>query len=178
MKPCTCSDYQHVGCRGEAGLGEGWYCVDKHPNGPPPKPTPPADHRSTLRALVEAGEKAPTGPYRVGWGMPGATSTWASACPPGSTIVTAPAGSFVLGQSIAAFENPRTADFAVLCANARPALAAIAGKVWLEPEVVRTLIDATQDFRDSFERETGLVATNSRAALAAAEAELRATEER
>ena len=61
--------------------------------------------------------------------------------------------------------------------DARPALAAIAGKVWLDVETVRTLIDATQDFRDSFERETGLVATNSRAALAAAEAELRAIAE-
>lgn len=138
--------------------------------------TPPADPRETLRALVALGEKAPTGPYRVGWEVPGTTSTWARACPPGSTLVTAPAGPFALGQSIAAFENPRTADFAVAAANARPALAAIDKMCVLEVEVVKRLIAGAGDYCRAFERDTSIPATNTRAALAAAEREVRRVE--
>lgn len=54
MKPCTCSDYQLVGCRGEAGLGIDWYCVDKHPNGPPAMARISASDLAELRALVKA----------------------------------------------------------------------------------------------------------------------------
>lgn len=116
----------------------------------------PTEIREALRAVVEAGQGASRGEWRV---VPRRYEV--------ESVEGMVAGGIGRGDG----------HFIVAAANARPALAAIAGKVWLEPEVVRTLIDATQDFRDSFERETGLVATNSRAALAAAEAELRAIAE-
>lgn len=112
--------------------------------------TPPADHRSTLRALVEAGEEASRGKWRV---------------VPKRYEVESAEG------SVAAAIGRCDGHFIVTAANARPALASIERKVWLDVEVVRHLIG--ECFQDSLH-----VTDEHQAALAAAEAELRAVEER
>lgn len=120
----------------------------------------PAEIREAVARLVEAGEKATPGEWKRYAAAPGAASQVVLV-----DDVTVKVAPYPMRSRLDAL-------FIAAAGNARPALTAIAGKVWLDVETVRTLIDATQDFRDSFERETGLVATNSRAALAAAEAEL------
>ena len=145
--------------------------------------TPPADHRSTLRALVEAGERFGKGEVFI------------DNMPHMGTIELARVGDNHRVQQRQPWSvegHPRysaAASFIARSVNARPALAAIAGKVWLEPEVVRDLMDAA-DHRDRHLPDCSLTYVEHmvvvpcdcpdrlRAALAAAEAELRATEER
>jgi len=121
--------------------------------------TPPADPRTVLRALVAAGEKATPGEHRYEHGERGA-EVWADTSPTGSMLVA------VFGFGSFDHDNARLYAAA---ANARPALAAIERKVWLDVETVRTLISAASNFDRRL--------ADDAPALAAAEAELRAIAE-
>lgn len=52
-KPCTCSDYQMIQCRGTKDLGEGWYCVLE--------PLTPED----AQAAYDAAEPVPVSKERI-----------------------------------------------------------------------------------------------------------------
>jgi hypothetical protein len=135
--------------------------------------TPPADHRSTLRALVEAGEKATPGEWHETHGEIECDQCGEQAylCDVTShaeddTPYLSLAMQFVGLESLA---RPN-ADFVCAAANARPALAAIERKVWLDVETVRTLISAASNFDRRL--------ADDAPALAAAEAEVRRVEGR
>lgn len=158
--------------------------------------TPPADHRTVLRALVAAGERFGNGDVFID-NMPHMDT---------ARFATVGDNHRIQQRRVFAVEgHPRDsaiASFIARAANARPALAAIAGKVWLEPEVARVLAEAATrtmkrwDEEAAFARALGedyggsveaneqdarvyeQAAAKIRAALAAAEAELRAVEGR
>ena len=130
--------------------------------------TPPADPRTVLRALVAAGEKATPGEHRYEHGERGA-EVWADTSPTGSMLVA------VFGFGSFDHDNARLYAAA---ANARPALAALAGMCVLEVEVVRHLAGACGCRRQWMGglRE-GAWPPKHTDAIAAAEAELRAIAE-
>ena len=128
--------------------------------------TPPADPREALRALVEAGKAATPGEWQPAkWVNEDGTGGWAAIGPHhiGEDDDTDEPGS--PSDELATLD----ADFIAAAANARPALAAIERKVWLDVETVRTLISAASNFDRRL--------ADDAPALAAAEAELRAIAE-
>ena len=134
--------------------------------------TPPADPREALRALVAAGEKATPGEWHETHGEIECDQCGEQAylCDVTShaeddTPYLSLAMQFVGLESLA---RPNAA-FVCAAANARPALAAIERKVWLDVETVRTLISAASNFDRRL--------ADDAPALAAAEAELRAIAE-
>ena len=153
--------------------------------------TPPADPREALRALVALGEKATPGEWHETHGEIECDQCGEQAylCDVTShaeddTPYLSLAMQFVGLESLA---RPN-ADFIVAAANARPALAAIERKVWLDVEDAKLAESAliSMGARWEFDPEGALpVAAKAAyeaadrlarevAALAAAEAELRA----
>lgn len=133
--------------------------------------TPPADPRATLRALVAAGEKATPGEWEARERTAGGRSV---GCEIVGNVRFADDGSAMYSSPIARisydFVHSRASrDFVTSAANARPALAALAGMCVLPVEVVRGLVEFARCWEDaaSLGEDAELAA-----ALAAAEAEV------
>ena len=134
-----------------------------------------ADPREVLRALVAAGEKATPGEWEARERTAGGRSV---GCEIVGNVRFADDGSAMYSSPIARisydFVHSRASrDFVTSAANARPALAAIERKVWLDVETVGHLTGRCRCVLT-------VLADRERhdAALAAAEAELRAVEGR
>lgn len=101
--------------------------------------TPPADIRTVLRALVEAGERATKGRWFAAYAAGDVRKPGRAGWPAAQIVCAVAPRQRVYSDSDGGAFPAADEEFIAAAANARAALSAIAGKVWLDVETVRHL---------------------------------------